>query len=115
MTLLFAAAQKIVIDQVSKGDTIDDIDTLVVPLDGNDALTLTDVLIETALTNSCLIALPPKYSIRQLNNGLIQLPEPSQAEVSDTHSMVHIPLTRMCIRKLPKLQFLNVAWKVAKN
>ncbi|KFY65185.1 hypothetical protein V496_02761 [Pseudogymnoascus sp. VKM F-4515 (FW-2607)] len=53
-----AIEEKIVTEQVNKGDTINDIDTLVVPLD----------------------ALPPKYSIRQLNDGLIQLPEPSQAE-----------------------------------
>ncbi|ELR09170.1 hypothetical protein VC83_05582 [Pseudogymnoascus destructans] len=58
MTLLFSVAQKIVTEQVNKGATIDDVDTLVVPLD----------------------ALPPKYSVRQLNDGLIQLPVSSQAE-----------------------------------
>ncbi|OBT61657.1 hypothetical protein VE03_08418 [Pseudogymnoascus sp. 23342-1-I1] len=79
MTLLFGSAQKIVTEQVNKWVTIDDVATLVVPLNGNYALTF-DFLVEIALTNSCLTALPPKYSIRQLNDGLIQLPEPSQAE-----------------------------------
>ncbi|KFY22871.1 hypothetical protein V493_06272 [Pseudogymnoascus sp. VKM F-4281 (FW-2241)] len=58
MSLLFDAAQKVVTEHVNKGIAIDDVDTLVVPLD----------------------ALPPRYSIRQLNDGLIQLPVSSQAE-----------------------------------
>ncbi|OBT72381.1 hypothetical protein VF21_07477 [Pseudogymnoascus sp. 05NY08] len=58
MTLLFSAAQKIVTEQVNKWATIDDVDTLAVPVD----------------------ALPPKYTIRQLNDELIQLPVYSQAE-----------------------------------
>ncbi|KFY88970.1 hypothetical protein V500_06019 [Pseudogymnoascus sp. VKM F-4518 (FW-2643)] len=53
-----AIEEKFVTGQVNKGVTIDDVDTLVVPLD----------------------ALPPKYNIRQLNDGLIQLPVSSQAE-----------------------------------
>lgn len=45
MTLLFGATQKFVTGQVNKGVTIDDVDTLVVPLDGNEAaLTLTSSL-----------------------------------------------------------------------
>lgn len=114
MTSLFGTAQKLVTEQVNRGITIDDVDTLVIPLDGNETLTF-DFLVEQALTRSCLTALPPKYSIRQLNDGLIQLPVSSQAEVSDTHSMLYIPLTGLCIRTQPKLQFLNAASKVAKD
>ncbi|KFY17568.1 hypothetical protein V492_00549 [Pseudogymnoascus sp. VKM F-4246] len=58
MTLLFGAAQRIVAEQVNRGVTTDDVDTLVIPLD----------------------VLPRKYSIQQLNDGLIQLPVSSQVE-----------------------------------
>jgi hypothetical protein len=44
MTLLFSAAQKIITEQVNKGVTIDDVGTLVVPIDGNEALALTSSL-----------------------------------------------------------------------
>jgi hypothetical protein len=41
MTLSFDAAQKTATEQVIRGVTIDDIDTLVVPLDGNEIRTAT--------------------------------------------------------------------------
>jgi hypothetical protein len=44
MTLLFSAAQKIVTEQINKGATIDDVDTLVIPVDGNEAPTWTSSL-----------------------------------------------------------------------
>ena len=46
MTLLFGTAQKIVAEQVNKGVSIDDVDTLAIPLDGKETQILTASLNE---------------------------------------------------------------------
>ncbi|KFY43860.1 hypothetical protein V495_03711 [Pseudogymnoascus sp. VKM F-4514 (FW-929)] len=76
MTLLFGTAQKVVAEQVKKGVSINDVDTLAIPLD----------------------ALPPKYTIRQLNDGLVQLPVSSQAE-----KIAKVAILERCLRSRKRM------------